>query len=256
MAQKRKPLRRRVSSLAKRYGLVGRGGIVAACVVLVVALAGVGVARMNTAPAMMLERSENDANVGISQDSTSAEEKNAHTDSDDAGEGQKNTASDAPNAEAQKPSHVVVHVDGAVANPGVYEITKDEPRVVDAVGQAGGLAGDADTSSLNLASPLQDGQKVHVPHEGEELATTSGESESAVPPSPDARAAPAQPSLININSATAEELQALPGVGVATAAAIVEDRETHGAFTSPEDLMRVSGIGEKRFAKMKDMVCV
>lgn len=62
--------------------------------------------------------------------------------------------------------------------------------------------------------------------------------------------------LININTATVEELDALPGVGEATAQAIVKERESGGAFSTPEDIMRVSGIGEKKYAKMKDSICV
>ena len=64
------------------------------------------------------------------------------------------------------------------------------------------------------------------------------------------------PQLVNINSAGADELDALPGVGPSTARAIVEDREANGPFAMPEDLMRVSGIGEKKFAKLKSSICV
>ena len=147
---------------------------------------------------------------------------------------------------------IVVHVDGAVASPGVYELAIASPRVRDAVDAAGGLAQGADTSSMNLALPLGDGQKVHVPFEGEaagaEADSSGGDAVGSVP-SP-------LPSLVNINSATAEELDSLPGVGPSTAAAIVEDRDANGPFSSAEDLMRVSGIGEKKFAKLRDHICV
>ena len=93
---------------------------------------------------------------------------------------------------------------------------------------------------------------MHVPFEGEaagaEADTNGGDAAGSVPSS--------LPSLVNINSATAEELDSLPGVGPSTAAAIVEDRDANGPFSSVEDLMRVSGIGEKKFAKLRDHICV
>lgn len=147
---------------------------------------------------------------------------------------------------------VVVHVDGAVVNPGVYELRSEIPRVGDAVDAAGGLVEGADTTSMNLAAPLGDGQKVHVPLQGEVAPAEAGDATgSALAGSSDVGS-----SLVNINSATVVELDGLPGVGPSTAAAIVEDRDANGPFSSPEDLMRVSGIGEKKFAKLRDHVCV
>lgn len=143
------------------------------------------------------------------------------------------------------PEVFVVHVDGAVAAPGVYEL-KPGARVNDAVLAAGGLAEGADTSTLNLAAPLADGDKVHVPREGEAPVVSGSDGVED-----DATTGP-----INLNTATAEELDALPGVGDATARAIVEDREANGPFSAPEDLMRVSGIGEKKFERIRELVCV
>lgn len=152
------------------------------------------------------------------------------------------TASETAEEEPQEePVTLVVHVDGMVGTPGVYELTEGA-RVSDAVTAAGGLAEGADTSSLNLAAPLADGEKVYVPAEGEE-ATTSSEGVSSG-------------GLVNLNNASVEQLDELPGVGEATAHAIIEDREANGPFTTPEDLMRVSGIGEKKFAKLEGMICV
>lgn len=146
----------------------------------------------------------------------------------------------------------IVHIDGAVISPGVYELSGGSPRVRDAVEAAGGLAEDADTSSLNLAAPVTDGQKVYVARLGEALAEGASQGDAAgFSPS-----AESDGGLVNINSATTDELDSLPGVGPSTAAAIVEDREANGPFTSPEDLMRVSGIGEKKFAKLRDHICV
>lgn len=147
---------------------------------------------------------------------------------------------------------VFVHIDGAVVAPGVYELTGALPRVNDAVIAAGGLAGDADTSALNLAAVLSDGEKIHVPRQGEAVA--AGQTSSGAASGPDVGGSSS--GVININTATAEELDSLPGIGPSTAAAIVEDRERNGPFASPEDLMRVSGIGEGKFSKLKDQIRV
>lgn len=146
---------------------------------------------------------------------------------------------------------VFVHIDGAVVAPGVYEMTGSLPRVNDAVMAAGGLAGDADTSALNLAAVLSDGEKIYVPRQGEVVA---GQASSGAASGSDVGASSS--GVTNINTATAEELDSLPGIGPSTAAAIVEDRERNGPFASPEDLMRVSGIGEGKFSKLKDQIRV
>lgn len=150
---------------------------------------------------------------------------------------------------------IVVHVDGAVASPGVYELSGDNVRVRDAVEAAGGLVEGADTSSVNLAAPVADGQKVHVPTQGEQVMAGSSVGQDGVA-GEGASQGTRSSGLVNINLASAEELDALPGVGPSTAAAIVEEREQGGPFSSPEDLMRVSGIGEKKFAKLRDHICV
>ena len=161
--------------------------------------------------------------------------------------------------------HYKIHVDGAVANPGIYTLDASDARVSDAVECAGGLVESADTSAINLAEVLVDGAKVHIPSKGEEPkpqgsaqvieGSSSTASSGSGGKSLSASGSP-ENALINLNSATIEELQTLPGVGEATAKAIVEDREAHGPYASPEDLMRVSGIGEKKFAKLQDKVCV
>ena len=147
---------------------------------------------------------------------------------------------------------VVVHVDGQVAAPGVYELVEGEARVNDAILAAGGLTQDADISSLNLASKVADGQKIYVPAAGEQQA--AAEASGVVAAS--GGVASSGDGLININLATVDELQVLSGVGEATAKAIVEDRQNNGQFTCVEDLMRVSGIGEKKFEKIRDRICV
>lgn len=240
MAQEGK--RRRGGMLAQRFGIIGRAGVAAAVVALlalgVVALA----ARDALGGGVVVERAEAASETG--------ESSSAEGDVEPAGAGDDDgpPTGDAGGEEivAPEPATLVVHVDGAVGAPGVYELPASS-RVNDAVLAAGGLSAGADTSDLNLAAPLSDGEKVHVPLEGETAAPASGGA---------ATGASDDGGPVNINTAGVEELDELPGVGEATARAIVEDRERNGPFSAPEDLMRVSGIGEKKFAKLEGLVCV
>ena len=134
-------------------------------------------------------------------------------------------------------AQVYVYVTGAVANPGVYSLDEGL-RVCDAVEAAGGLTEDADASTVNLARVLSDGEHIALPTKAE------------------VGGAAAASSLVNINTADASALETLSGVGSATAQAIISDREQNGPFSTIEDLMRVDGIGEKKFAKLKDSICV
>lgn len=140
---------------------------------------------------------------------------------------------------------VVVHIAGAVSAPGVYTLPADS-RVDDAVRAAGATA-DADLSQLNLAQKLADGQKITVPAAGET-------------PAPADNAAPSDSSqsdaLININTATQEELETLPSIGEVRAQAIIAYREEHGGFRTTDELMEVSGIGEKIFADISPHITV
>ena len=144
---------------------------------------------------------------------------------------------------------LVVHVAGAVRLPGVYTLAIDD-RVHDAVSAAGGASSDADLAGLNLAAPLTDGARIYVPLVGEVDPATvpSGVSPPAV--------GEALTEPIDINRATAAEFEALPGVGPATAAAIVGDRDRNGPFASVDDLDRVPGIGPAKLAALRDLVVV
>ena len=142
-------------------------------------------------------------------------------------------------------AQVYVYVTGAVANPGVYSLDEGL-RVCNAVEAAGGLTEDADASTVNLARVLSDGEHIALPTKAEvETALAQGSAGGA-----------AASSLVNINTADASALETLSGVGSATAQAIISDREQNGPFSTIEDLMRVDGIGEKKFAKLKDSICV
>ncbi len=147
---------------------------------------------------------------------------------------------------------VIVHVAGAVVAPGVRTMAHGD-RVSDAVAAAGGAGPEADLDGLNLAAPLSDGQRIYVPRVGEvdPASVPSGGSPGV---GPGGTSAPVGP--VDVNRATAQELEALPGVGPATAAAIVDDRERNGPFASVDDLDRVSGIGPAKVAALRDLVTV
>ncbi len=145
----------------------------------------------------------------------------------------------------------MVDVSGAVVAPAVVSLAAGA-RVQDAIDAAGGLTADADLTAINRAAPLVDGQKVQVPRIGEAAQLETGVDASAGT----AAASEAGTALVNINTADEAALDELPGIGPATAQAIIEDREANGPFTVAEDLMRVSGIGEKKFEQLQDLICV
>lgn len=140
---------------------------------------------------------------------------------------------------------VVIHVAGAVSSPGVYTLPADS-RVDDAVRAAGATA-DADLSQLNLAQKLADGQKITVPVAG--AAPADGSSAATTADNDNG-------GLININTATQEELESLPSIGEVRAQAIITYREEHGGFRTTDELMEVSGIGEKIFADIAPHITV
>ena len=143
---------------------------------------------------------------------------------------------------------VVVHVAGAVASPGLYRLG-GEPRVADALDAAGGPARDADLDAVNLAGKLTDGERVYVPRRGEipPAVVTGGGSTGG-------GGVAAGP--IDLNAATAEQLEALPGVGPATVEAILSYRKEKGRFRSVDELLEVRGIGEAKLASLRSKVRV
>ena len=148
---------------------------------------------------------------------------------------------------------VMVQVAGAVASPGVYRLAPDA-RVIDLVAAAGGALPDADLEAMALASRLSDGQRVQVPHRGEVLPAEATGAGTVPPVGPAGSAAPAQ--AVDLNRATLAELDALPGVGPATAQAIVTYRDKHGPFRTVDDLTEVQGIGPTRLEHLRDLVQV
>lgn len=181
-----------------------------------------------------------------------------------------------------------IHVAGAVKTPGVYSLRGDD-RVIDAIEQAGGARADARLNELNLAARLVDGMRLYIPgeHDGprDQVIVVTEDVYLKPPPEPRSPTAQQKPDqdpevidaghqtigkkpsassgrkalpthAININTASLEELQQLPGVGPSMAGKIVAYRSTQGRFASPRDLIRVNGIGETTFAKMAPWVTV
>jgi competence protein ComEA len=146
---------------------------------------------------------------------------------------------------ARAPSAALVHVAGAVRRPGVYRLREGE-RIEDAVRRAGGVRQGADVNAINLAAKVADGQQVVVPRHG------GGVPVAAAGSTGDAGGAPQAP--ISLNSATAEQLDTLDGVGPATARKILDWRQQHGGFRSIADLGQVPGIGPKRLAALRSKV--
>jgi competence protein ComEA len=151
-------------------------------------------------------------------------------------------------------NYVTIQVEGAVVNPGIYRLPMGS-RVEDALQVAGGLRMDADISKLNLVAKLRDGQRITVPFQ------------QAYPPQPyyqqpqtnwqypySYQQAPTPSGKIDINTATKEELTALPGIGPALAERIIQYRLSVGRFNSVDELLNVPGIGEKKLEKIKPYV--
>ncbi|MEW6717921.1 MAG: helix-hairpin-helix domain-containing protein [Chloroflexota bacterium] len=145
------------------------------------------------------------------------------------------------------PQPVTIHIEGAVLQPGVYTLPHGS-RVQEAINAAGGLTSEAQEGALNLAAPLEDGERIWVPVAGKNPAPTSSANQPPNPQTTD--------SVININTATQEELESLPGIGPVTAEKIIVYRQEHGLFTSIEEIQNVSGIGPVMFEKIKNYITV
>lgn len=148
-----------------------------------------------------------------------------------------------PPAPTTTPGPLSVYVTGAVAAPGALLTLPPGSRVMEAISAAGGFSPDADRSALNVARLLRDGEQIHIP-------SVNAPPQAAGPISP----AAAMASALNVNIATAEQLQVLPDVGPSLAEAIIEYREQHGPFASLEDLDQVSGVGPARLEAWRDLI--
>ena len=153
---------------------------------------------------------------------------------------------------APTPEPLRVHVAGAVVRPGVYEL-EDGSRVTDAVEAAGGFVVEADKNALNLAAFLEDGERLDIPY----VAGFVPEDEQGFVVVSEGTPSPlAGDDLININTASIEELDQLPGIGETTAIRIIDYRTANGPFATIEDIINVSGIGTATYEEIKDLITV
>ena len=144
---------------------------------------------------------------------------------------------------------IAVYICGAVKKPGVYKFNTAS-RVCDAVKAAGGFKKNADTISINQAEYLKDGEQISIPVKTNVKPGSSGDGKS------DSNNSKASSNLVNINQADENELMTLPGVGESKAASIIEYRNKNGYFTKIEDIMKITGIKEGVFNKIKDKITI
>lgn len=145
---------------------------------------------------------------------------------------------------------IVIHIEGEVEKPGVYELKKDS-RVYDAIDAAGGLLKDADRRRINLAKKIIDEEYIYIANKNEEDMGISYRDNLLIP-----TGTIENTNLININRANIMELKELPGIGDVLAGRIIEYRNEKGGFKSIEEIKSVSGIGDKRFGDIKDKVTI
>ena len=181
-----------------------------------------------------------------------------------AGSTDRTELSDAP---AEKAPTLVVHICGAVSAPGVYELPAGS-RIIDAVEAGGGFLPEADEACCNLAEEIVDGCQIYIMTKMESCSDGQTEKKAGIQTSPDgdmqttdrnvrSNSAPALDSgLVNLNTADVAALMTLPGIGESRAKAIISYREQHGAFVKIEDIMKISGIKQAAFSKIKDKITV
>ena len=162
--------------------------------------------------------------------------------------------------EKEKTKDVTVYITGAVNTPGVY-ILPEGSRIADVIDKAGGLTDDADAGAVNLVYVIEDGMHIILPRKNEEekeyITTESGlDVNNDTKKSDNGGNKQMSSAKININTATKEQLETLTGIGPSTADKIIEYRKENGNFKNAEDIKNVNGIGESKYSKIKDKICV
>lgn len=151
--------------------------------------------------------------------------------------------------ESQNHSEICVHISGAVKKPGVYKL-EEGARLYQVIDLAGGMTGKAKKNLLNLAEPIADGQKIHILSKKEYKSQSSSNSQDTKD------SVSYESDTVNINTASAQQLTELPGIGPSKAAAIVAYRDEKGIFSSIEDIKNVSGIGDATYSNIESMITV
>ena len=212
---------------------------------------------------------EAEPNAGNTDQNREAESNAGDTDQNrkaepSAGSTDRTELSDASSEEAKT---LVVHICGAVSAPGVYELPAGS-RIIDAVEAGGGFLPEADEACCNLAEEIVDGCQIYIMTKSESCADGQTEKKAGIQTSPDSdmqttdrnvrsNSAPAlENGLVNLNTADIAALMTLPGIGESRAKAIISYREQHGAFAQIEDIMKISGIKQAAFSKIKDKITV
>ena len=212
---------------------------------------------------------EAEPNAGNTDQNREAEPNAGNTDQNrkaepSAGSTDRTELSDASSEEAKT---LVVHICGAVSAPGVYELPAGS-RIIDAVEAGGGFLPEAEEACCNLAEEIVDGCQIYIMTKAESCADGQTEKKAGIQTSPDSdmqttdrnarsNSAPAlENGLVNLNTADVAALMTLPGIGESRAKAIISYREQHGAFAMIEDIMKISGIKQAAFSKIKDKITV
>ena len=212
---------------------------------------------------------EAEPNAGNTDQNCEAESNAGDTDQNrkaepSAGSTDRTELSDASSEETKT---LVVHICGAVSAPGVYELPAGS-RIIDAVEAGGGFLPEADEACCNLAEEIVDGCQIYIMTKTESCADGQTEKKAGIQTSPDSdmqttdrnarsNSAPAlENGLVNLNTADVAALMTLPGIGESRAKAIISYREQHGAFAKIEDIMKISGIKQAAFSKIKDKITV
>lgn len=212
---------------------------------------------------------EAEPNAGNTDQNREAESNAGDTDQNrkaepSAGSTDRTELSDASSEEEKT---LVVHICGAVSAPGVYELPAGS-RIIDAVEAGGGFLPEAEEACCNLAEEIVDGCQIYIMTKSESCADGQTEKKAGIQTSPDSdmqttdrnvrsNSAPAlENGLVNLNTADVAALMTLPGIGESRAKAIISYREQHGAFAQIEDIMKISGIKQAAFSKIKDKITV
>lgn len=148
---------------------------------------------------------------------------------------------------------IVIHIAGEVKKPGIIRV-KEGARIADIIEEAGGLKEEADITKINLAYWVEDGQKIIIPKKGEEIEEYITDKSGSPQQQEETKNNIGGNKTININKASIEDLQNLPGIGEQTAQKIIEYRKANGEFKQPQDIKNVSGIGDAKYEKIKEQI--